>query len=446
MQIKKFEAQNMTEALRSIKQEFGSDAVILSVRKIENGKRLLGLSKGIGVEVTAATDAQPASVVANNSQNGYAKYQRHQLDRSGIEAMGRKKGFIGSLREGRKRSENRNGSSALKKSKRNRDSKELFTTYHQMLGQDVDETIALELTREANRFLSTNGQLYRKGFKPCLSQVLDENGISASRVKIEKQKQKLVAVVGPTGVGKTTTIAKLAAAAKTREKKQRVALITLDENRIGAIEQLKVYAKIIGVPFRAASCRKNLKQYLERLSSYDLVFIDTPGICQKNHDQLNGLKNIFHKIQGIEFHLVLSAATNDKILSDVMKKYGVFQVSRLMFTKLDESITYGSILNQLYRSKIPVSYFTNGQQVPEDIEAATIEKLTDLVFNGTDERKTLSGSPEELAWNIIKFERMLKGSDDEYDTYSAEDGYENADRYMARSSAVGEKKFSRYHG
>ncbi|MBW2143745.1 MAG: 50S ribosome-binding GTPase [Deltaproteobacteria bacterium] len=313
-----------------------------------------------------------------------------------------------------------------------------------MLDQDVDETVALKLTREVSQFLITNSPLYKKGFKQCLVHVLNENGIFASPVKIAREKQKLVAFIGSTGVGKTTTIAKLAAAAKTREEKKHVALITLDENRIGAIEQLKIYAKIIGVPLKAASSKTELKRYVEKLNKYDLIFIDTPGISQTNQDQLNELHDIFTRVHDVEFQLVLSAGTNDKTLSDVVKKYGVFNISRLMFTKLDEAITYGSILNQLYRSKIPVSYFTNGQQVPENIEAAKIEKLADLLFNEKDNKNYLIGSPEELARNIIEFENKLTGTDDESGTYSNENGFENARRYIVHPNVYGEKKFNSY--
>jgi len=444
MQIKKFEAQNMSEALRLIKQEFGADAVILSVRKIENGKSILGLSRGNGVEVTAATDVQPANMNVNNSAGQYAKYRDRQYDRSDFASARRKKSFISSLREGTRRFDKRKSSSARKVHEKNRDSKRLYSAYHQMLDQDVDETVALKLTREVSQFLITNSPLYKKGFKQCLVNVLNENGIFASPVKIAREKQKLVAFIGSTGVGKTTTIAKLAAAAKTREEKKHVALITLDENRIGAIEQLKIYAKIIGVPLKAASSKTELKRYVEKLNKYDLIFIDTPGISQTNQDQLNELHDIFTRVHDVEFQLVLSAGTNDKTLSDVVKKYGVFNISRLMFTKLDEAITYGSILNQLYRSKIPVSYFTNGQQVPENIEAAKIEKLADLLFNEKDNKNYLIGSPEELARNIIEFENKLTGTDDESGTYSNENGFENARRYIVHPNVYGEKKFNSY--
>jgi len=390
MQIKKFEAQNMSEALRLIKQEFGADAVILSVRKIENGKSILGLSRGNGVEVTAATDVQSANMNVNNSAGQYAKYRDRQYDRSDFASARRKKSFISSLREGTRRFDKRKSSSARKVHEKNRDSKRLYSAYHQMLDQDVDETVALKLTREVSQFLITNSPLYKKGFKQCLVHVLNENGIFASPVKIAREKQKLVAFIGSTGVGKTTTIAKLAAAAKTGE------------------------------------------------------FIDTPGISQTNQDQLNELHDIFTRVHDVEFQLVLSAGTNDKTLSDVVKKYGVFNISRLMFTKLDEAITYGSILNQLYRSKIPVSYFTNGQQVPENIEAAKIEKLADLLFNEKDNKNYLIGSPEELARNIIEFENKLTGTDDESGTYSNENGFENARRYIVHPNVYGEKKFNSY--
>lgn len=431
MQIKKFEAQNMIEALRLIKREFGPDAVILSVRKTENTNKLFGFSRAAGIEVTAATDAQIK----------YDKFQGHNRDRSNAREVEEKNGFIKSLCAGSRLINKKNSLYKWRNPKRNIDIKELYSAYCQLLEQDVDPHIALELTREVNRLASSNSCLWNKGFKSCLLQALDEKGISANRVKIVKEKQKLVAVIGSTGVGKTSTIVKLAAAAGTGVRNKNVALITLDENRIGAIEQLKVYAKIIGIPIKVASCKKEVKKQIETLTGYDLIFIDTPGISQTNQVQFNELKEAFSRIHDVEFHLVLSAATNEKTLRDVIEKFRIFQVSRLIFTKLDESISYGGIVNQLYRSKIPVSYFTNGQQVPEDIEAATIEGLADLVFNENKLKKFLSGAPEQLAQNIIKFERILGGYDDE--PHSLLNNFENDDRSIRNTSTFGER-FSSY--
>jgi len=413
MQIKKFEASNMKEALRLVKQAFGTEAVILTAREMGNAKGIFGFAKKPGIEVTAATDTNSMNDKDNHNIRGSLKYSFKKPVRSDSNASGRKKGFVNPFRDRTKKYGKSSSSYLEKKRGRYRDAKELYNSYYQMLEQEVDATIALELTREASRLASLEKSFFSEGLKRCLVQILHEKGVFATRLRINRRKQKLVAVIGPTGVGKTSTIAKLAASAHIRENKHSTALITLDNIKIGAIAQLKVYAKIIGIPIKVASNKIELKRCIEKLNNYDVIFIDTPGVSQKDINQINYVKQTFDRVNNLEYHLAMSAATNDKILRDILKRFSKFNISRIMFTKLDESISYGSILNQLYRTKIPVSYFTNGQQIPEDIEPASIEKLADLLLGAKGKGNFLSGPPETLAKNMIMFEKMLNGSDED---------------------------------
>jgi flagellar biosynthesis GTPase FlhF len=127
------------------------------------------------------------------------------------------------------------------------------------------------------------------------------------------------------------------------------------------------------------------------------------------HNQISEIKSILEGHFDIEYHLAISAATNDKTLEKTLNLFKEIEISRLIFTKLDECITFGSILNQLYRTKIPASYFTNGTKIPSDIESASIEKLTGKIFNEKDMQKYVTGSPEELAQSITRFEKTLYG-------------------------------------
>ncbi len=409
MQIKKFKADSMREALKMVKNEFGPEAVILSAKNIENDKKMFNLKKSQRVVITAAMDIQSLKKETNNSQNLISKSYGPNVFKSGSRGLKKKYKFIDTLRNGAMSYGKERKSPETVNRLSNRGAKELFKSYHQMLDQDVDENIALDLVREVNKYTFPERYLYTRGIKQCMIQVLEDIGVSASRVKLKKGNRKIVAVIGPTGVGKTSTIAKLAAAAMTRVKKQRVALITIDEDRIGAIEQLKLYSKILGIPVRSASTKKEVKKSIERFSNFSLIFIDTPGMAKKNRHQIGEIQGTLDSKIDIEYHLALSAATNDKTLKDILEKYKKVNISRLLFTKLDECITFGSILNQLYRTKIPVSYFTDGTNIPEDIEAATIEKLTSLIFIEKNMQKYVTGSPEELAQNIMRFEKTLYG-------------------------------------
>ncbi|SNB47043.1 flagellar biosynthesis protein FlhF [Geobacter sp. DSM 9736] len=198
-------------------------------------------------------------------------------------------------------------------------------------------------------------------------------------IKTKKGKPRVIALVGPTGVGKTTTTAKLAAMYAIN-KGANVALITTDNFRVGAFEQLKTYSKIMGVPLEIASSPKEMTKAIESHSDKDLIFIDTAGRSPKDQEKLDELKAFLESSPAIETHLCLAATTKDKDLYEIVKRFGILPISRLLFTKLDESESLGGIINAHMRSKLPLSYLTNGQMVPEDIVVATPRKLANLVM------------------------------------------------------------------
>ena len=382
MQIKRFEAENMAAALRLVKQEFGSEAVILSARSLEKKMGLFSMKRP-GVEVTAAKDT--ICPEAKETQlNKVRKLHQNQSVRSNLGDSNKKKSPVRSLYGKVNALKNvRNNYMVKKNHAPQNHARELFALYKRMSFQGVEENIAMDLIEKINRIASSENVLKNKEVKSYLIDAFKKTGLSASPIKIEQGKQKIVVFVGPSGVGKTTTVAKLAFAHALRMK-DRVALITLDNYRIAAVEQLKIYAKIIGISIEVASTGKEFKKCLNRLKDKDLILIDTPGISQKDEYQFNELRNFFDKVRHIETHLLLSATTKENDLIDILARFKVFPISKLLFTKLDESTSYGNMLNPLIQSKIPVSYFTNGQQVPEDIEIATLNKLADLM---TDREK-----------------------------------------------------------
>lgn len=201
-------------------------------------------------------------------------------------------------------------------------------------------------------------------------------------VKMKKAGPRIIALVGPTGVGKTTTTAKLAAM-YAMNKGASVALVTTDNFRVGAIEQLRTYSKIMGVPLEVASTQKEMAKVLESHAEKDLIIIDTAGRSPKDQERLEELKGILEMNSDIETHLCLSATTKDKELHEAIRRFGVLPISRLLFTKIDESESLGCIINLQMRSKLPLSYLTNGQMVPEDIVVASPRKLANLVMRET---------------------------------------------------------------
>ena len=383
MQIKRFEAENMTEALRLVKQEFGSEAVILSARSLEKKRGVFWPVKRPGAEVTAAKDTS-CTEAKEAPPNKMRKFYKNQSLRSNLEDSSKKKSSVSLLHGDANALKNRHNNHMVKRNHvPQNNARELFALHQRMLFQGIEENIALDLIEKINRIMSSENVLKNEELKSCLIHAFEKTGLRASPIKMEQGKQKIVAFVGPTGVGKTTTIAKLAAIQAIKMRK-RVALITLDNYRIAGIEQLKIYAKIIGIPIEIASTGKEFKECLNRLKDKDLILIDTAGMSQGNEYQFNELRIFFDKIRHVETHLLLSATTKENDLIDILARFKVFPISKLLFTKLDESTSYGNMLNQIIQSKIPVSYFTNGQQVPEDIEIATLERLVDLI---TDQEK-----------------------------------------------------------
>ncbi|MBU5611503.1 flagellar biosynthesis protein FlhF [Geomonas azotofigens] len=197
-------------------------------------------------------------------------------------------------------------------------------------------------------------------------------------LRIKKNGPRIVAVVGPTGVGKTTTIAKIAAM-YALNRRVSVAMVTMDNFRVGAVEQLKTYAKIMDLPLEVAGNSQELSRALAVHSDKDLILIDTAGRSPKDADRLDELKGYLESQTGIDVYLCLSATTRSREIDEIIATFGTLPVTKLLFTKLDESRTFGCIVDTCLKHRIPLSYFSTGQKVPEDIEVATSRKLAAMV-------------------------------------------------------------------
>ena len=203
-------------------------------------------------------------------------------------------------------------------------------------------------------------------------------------IELSNKKPKVVFFIGPTGVGKTTTIAKIASKYKVEYNKN-IAFITADTYRIAATEQLQVYANILEAPMSIVYSEHELNEKLEKFAGYDLVFVDTAGFSHKNESQREDMKRL---LQGLdeqyakEVYLVLSATTKYKDLLDIVDIYREITDYKLIFTKLDETTTYGNILNVKLYSKADLSYVTNGQNVPDDIEVFDTQKIVKQLLGG----------------------------------------------------------------
>ena len=371
----------MAEALRMVKKEFGCQAVILSAKEMKNGAGVLGFLKGPCVEVTAATDASYPD--DKNESMSAGKWSLHKSVPAETASQGQRdwrrpislvKNETGAL--GNRVNTAKMGNYLPQRKDIEMD---LFDLSQELQNQGVKENIALNLIKGIHGTVSSNKLSEPDNIKQSLIGILEKMGVATKRIRIARGKQKIVALIGPTGVGKTTTIAKLAAFGGLTKKRD-IGLITLDDKRIGAVAQMEVYARILDIQLEVASNKEELLESLKKLKRKDMILIDTPGVSLKDTRQLGELKALLDDAGSVEIHLLVSAATKERDFMRIFEKCSVMPIHSLIFTKLDESGEYGDLLNQLVRTKIPVSCFTNGPQVPEDIEIATLEKLVDLIL------------------------------------------------------------------
>jgi len=392
MKIKRFEAVDMEEAIRKIKREMGPEAVILSTRRVRRGGGVLGLFGPVGVEVTAAIDYDGPISSPQSSSRSKNTLQSLLEDLQGIkEGMQSLKDLystrrpdhgadlqqaIGQLREALETLKQENRKPELSSLHEN-----LVVLYQRLIAAGIDEWVALKSVESVQQQLPMDRIKVKEYTETCLVELLSQLVKVSGPLLGQDRQQKVAIFIGPTGVGKTTTIAKLAAHHALADK-ARVALITLDTYRIAAVEQLKTYARIIGVPVNVASNAWEVREILAHRKEADLVMIDTAGRSQRDQFRMTELQDLFKQGLTLETCLVLSATTKENDLKDILQKYRGLTIDRLIFTKLDETTTCGNVFNTLLGTGKPLSYITFGQKVPEDIELATPKRLVDLVLKG----------------------------------------------------------------
>lgn len=429
MQIKKFEAYEVSRALRAIKEEMGPDAVILSTREVRK-KGAVILNRPI-IEVTAAVDrSTPSGTFEEKNAHKFEEHleaaarSQESEDRPVYEELRAIKASIEEIRkEDRLKQENKSGHGealrgiqaslegiqtesrhqqenksekihetwlemkvmlkALTDLKRQEEASKapsaLDKIFNQLISNGVDTKVTEALFKMMREKLPGE-DLWKEDHVRCYLRQIIEGTINVTGpIPPVGDVSKAVMLVGPTGVGKTETIAKLAA--EQIRKKRKVTLITLDGDRVGGVEKLMSYAKKIGVPVMVVGSGDALGNVVSQRRKGELILVDTPGRSHRNLHQLSHL-NALNSI-GIPFetHLVLSSNTRGTDMSDMIDRFSVVPIDSLLFTKMDETRTYGPLFTVMGRKKKPASYFTMGQRVPEDIEVANPKRLAELVLN-----------------------------------------------------------------
>jgi flagellar biosynthesis protein FlhF len=255
---------------------------------------------------------------------------------------------------------------------------DLFQLYTELIDVEVEEDLARELIDQLKKCASSDKPADAAP-KARLRTMVEGEIRCAPPIVATPGRRRVVALVGPTGVGKTTTIAKLAANFRLRDG-IRMGLVTVDTYRIAAVEQLRTYAEIIDLPMKVVTSPREMRRALDELSGLDLVLIDTAGRSPRDELKIQELKSLLSEAQVDEVHLVLSLVTSPRSLQATAEKFAPAGTTAMILTKLDEAVGMGSLLSVSRRVPLPVSYLTTGQDVPDDIEHASARRVARLVL------------------------------------------------------------------
>ncbi len=362
MRIKKILAKNYSEALTRVKNELGEDALIISTRSLEPDSGLSGTGNTERVEITAAFEPFEKSEDVRG-EGGVGSQKPLQFHENDLDL----KTLIFSLLTGTERAQ----SLGLKSHQ--------LETYAQLVEGGLSERLASKIIEKASA-QELSGNLGPQSESQIIRNLMQRVLLCNGEIKLDGKKTKKVVFVGPTGAGKTTTIAKLAADFTFRQKKK-VAMATLDTYRMGAVDQLRIYGDIMRVPVEMAETRGELKAIVKKHADKDLILIDTAGKSPRETAYSGQLKMMLEDLGDVETQLVLSVTAQEKIFQESVKQFSLLGIDRVLFTKMDEGMSFGSLFNFSLRTRIPFSYFTMGQRVPEDIEVANREKVIKLIFN-----------------------------------------------------------------
>lgn len=406
MIIKKFQAETEKEAILMAKDELGKDAIVTNIKTIKP-KGIYKFFRPSKVEITAAVDdtvnyeedsllSSFQKLITENS-NKQAETQKDrvldkQTDKAESLFVDVKSTYSSEIEKRldnlQNLIENQIKPTEDKKTSTNEEEKVneneyIKLIYKQLLLNEVEEKFANQIINEIEATLQNSSSVDN-----VLTSVYQKIVLKLGQpetIELGEKKPKFVFFIGPTGVGKTTTIAKIASGFK-MNKNTKMALVTSDTYRIAAVEQLRIYANILGVPLKVIYSAEEMSQSKEEFEDYDIVLIDTAGRSHKNTEQKDDLEALLSTIDDSmkEIYLVLSATTKYKDLIRITETYSTIADYRIIFTKLDETICMGNILNVKMMTGAPLSYAAWGQNVPNDIGRLDSQFVAKKLLGGSD--------------------------------------------------------------
>lgn len=391
MKMKKYVAKSMFEAMNKVKSDIGEDAVIVS-SKVVHTRGFLGFFKKKHFEVVAGLDQEERIDTRPDLtiQKPVIQPVQKKKEMPEIQPIHELKALkeqqlitAQNVNIQNQLDELKQLMKTLRKPPEIVDMPTLIQPiYKKLAKQELNDQLITTICDELFTMLQTKPQLTSAQLEDYAQQSmyrmlskLPMGGVDFS--------SKFVNVLGPTGVGKTTTIAKIAAKA-VLEKKKKVAFITTDTYRIGAIEQLKTYANLLHAPVEVVYTSEDYERAITQFAGHDLVLIDTAGRNYKETQFIEDLEKLIDFKSNVQNYLVLSLTAKEQDMATIIEQFSSFDIEQLVFTKMDETNTIGSMVNLMVKYNKGLAYYTNGQEVPENIEEGSVAQLVELIFEGVE--------------------------------------------------------------
>mgnify|MGYP001455876269 FL=1 len=381
MQIKKYRASSLKEAAEIMKSELGAEALILGTKVVadENNNRLKLYEITAGVDkFEIAEETKTKAIKQNLSQsNSFADemknmtariYQQNQNQKQKINSA------YGLTENIEKEIIVKKETAAFKENPA--DDNRMKEIVKNLSDKEVQKSVVLSVMEQLKKYKNF---LSKDNLDNYVQTVLGSLIQTKSLDLNVKKQNKVIALVGPTGVGKTTTIAKLALIAKIIHKLD-VGLISIDTYRLGAIDQLKSFADVSHTDFLVAYEPEEMPALMKKFAKKDIVFIDTVGRNHKNDAQLKSNLDFLSSVKIDETFLVLSAASSTRNLVEIAKKFKIFNYSAFIMSKIDEAVVHGNMINLSTKTGSPIAFLTNGQTIPDDIISADKDYIANLIY------------------------------------------------------------------